>query len=587
MAAAAFGDRRLTRTSAVVDLVRDAVRTRRRLAAAIVVAQIVAMAAALTQPTLNAHIVDSGVVAGDVGYIERIGLLMVVVVVVGAAASITAVACASRLAADAAADLRSGIYRRTTRMSAVEYRRFGTPTLLTRSTIDVNLVSQAVFVFAATAVTAPIVTVGAVVLSMRQSVRLSPVIGAVAVALAVLVGVFVVAVTPLSKRLQRAVDGVGRQLREQLAGVRVIRVFGRERAVGERFDAANADLTNLARRVGAGQAVLGPATLAVTNIGTVAATVWAADLIDRSQMTIGDLTAFTGYLAQVVSGLILFLPIVTVWPRASAGADRIREVLAAADDRPGSARVAFEDEPFDICLDDVTVTYPNSTRPAVRSVNLRCPPGGVTAVVGGTSSGKSTLLATLTRTVEVTGGRVLLSGVATDEIGLGELRAVVTHVGRDHQLIAGTVADNLRLADPDAPDSVLWRAADIARVGALLRDRDGLESVVAQGGRNFSGGQRQRLAIARAIVRVPRVLVLDDAFSAMDPATAAAVLDGIRGELPDTTIVAAAQQIGCLVDAHQVVVLDRGELVAVGTHRGLLADARAYRELVETSEIGR
>ncbi|MCF8608563.1 ABC transporter ATP-binding protein/permease [Gordonia sp. HY285] len=585
MAAVEPRDRRLIRDSAIVELIRAAVGSHKRRVASIVLAQIVAMSAALAQPTLNAHIVDSGVVAGDVGYIERIGLLMLAVVAIGAVASIVAVACASRLAADVGADLRSRMYRRTTRMIAVEYRSLGTPTLLTRSTIDVNLVIQAVFVLAATAVTAPLVTVGAVVLSIRQSVRLSPVIGAVAVVLVVLVGVFVVALTPLSRQLQRAVDRVSLSLREQLSGVRVIRVFGREAAVGERFDEANAGLTALARRVGAVQALFGPVTLAVTNVGTVAATVWAADLIDRSQMTIGDLTAFTGYLGQVVSGLILFLPIATVWPRANAGAERIREVLGAADEPTGGGTAEFASAPLEVRFDAVTVDYPDATRPAVSSVTLTCAGGEVTAVIGGTSSGKSTLLATVARIVETSEGSVRVGGVRTDRVGLTALRAVVAHVGGEHQLVAGTIADNLRLADRDATDDVLWSALGAVRVASALRDRHGLDSVVTQGGRNFSGGQRQRLALARAIVRAPRVLVLDDAFSAMDRATAAAALDGVRRKLPDTTVIAAAQQIGSLADAHQIAVLDRGAVVDVGTHRDLVAESSVYRELT-AAEVG-
>ncbi|GAA2381859.1 MULTISPECIES: ABC transporter ATP-binding protein [Gordonia] len=570
----------MTSGHAAVALVRSAISDHKRLCAGIIAMQLVSMIAVLSQPALNARIVDSGVIAGNVGYIERTGLLMVAIVACGALSSVVAVALSSRLAADASAELRSRMFRKSARMDAEEYRGFGTHSLLTRSTVDANAVGQAVFAFAATAVTAPLITVGAVVGSFRQSWRLMPVVALTAVFLALVIGGFVLVVAPLAARLQRAIDRVNLTLREQLVGVRVIRLFRRERTVGVRFREANDDLTGLARRVGAAQALLFPVALAITNIAVAMTTMWSADLIGAGKMTIGDLTAFTGYLSQVVSGLVLFLPVIMLWPRAQASGGRIREVLDSAEaDAGGTAQSPAFGEAVPVDFAGVGVRYAGAHQSSLAEITVDCPAGGITGVVGGTSSGKSTLMAIVVRLVDATLGHVDLGGVRVTDLPLAALRRDVVLIRGDHQLVAGTVRSNLRLADGDAADDRLWRALDAARIGGALRDRDGLDTAVAQGGRNFSGGQRQRLALARAIVRAPRVLLLDDALSAMDRPTAAAVLRGLREALPDTTLLIAAQQVATVADADRIVVLDRGRTVGVGTHGELLDSCEVYREL--------
>ena len=576
-------------TATLVRVARTALRRRGLLVAALLVAQVVSVGASLAQPSFNARIVDNGVIAADVGYVQRMGGWMLAVAVVGLVASIAAVAVGSALSAGAAADLRHAVYRKAGSLSAAGYREFGTSTMLTRTSVDTGVVGSTVFLATSIAVSAPIITVGAVILSLRESVRLAPVIVVTAIVLGVGVGVFVVKVSPLAARMQAAVDAINGVLREHLTGTRLVRAFRREQHASRRFSAANHTLTALSRRVGAMQVLLLPGVLLVTNLATVLTSVFGAGLIESGDLTIGGLTAFTGYLVQIVVGITLFVALAATLPRAQASAARLADVLDHPDEEPDHDDAEAVPGPLALTFLDASVQYPSADRPTLREVSLQCAPGAVTAVIGGTSSGKSTLLALVPRLLTPSAGLVAAGGRPLTRWPLRALRAAVAYVGQGHALVAGTIRSNLRLADDDADDTTMWDALRAAQIADDVRARGGLDADVAQGGSNFSGGQRQRLAIARALVHRPRILCLDDAFSAMDRHTANAVLAGVRSMLPHATILLAAQQVPTVRGADAIAVLENGRVVAIGTHAELLTTSRVYREFADaqTSRVNR
>lgn len=533
---------------AVRRLASIAVEGRVRLLVGVVITQVIAMSASLAQPAFNALIVDNGVIAGDVPYIERMGAVMLGVAVCGLLASLAAIAFGSALSTGAAADLRQRVYGRAADFSSAAYQEVGTSTMLTRTSLDTAVVAQAIFLVTSVAVTAPIITIGAVVLSLQTSVTLAPVIVVAAVVLGIGVGLFVTFVTPLAATLQGAVDAVNRVLREQLSGTRVIRAFRREDTASERFDVANRDLAGLARRVGAIQLMLLPGVILVANVATTVTSLFGARLIEDGRLTIGGLTAFTGYLSQIVVGITLFITLAAIFPRARVSADRLLCVIERPSGLPDRGRLTIAG-PLPLAFKSVSVQYAEATHPAVASASFLCRPASVTAVIGSTSSGKSSLVALVPRLMDPTSGTVEIGGVPTPEWPLDALRAAVAHVGQGRTLIAGTIGSNLRMGfsaaatDPAADDELLWQALRAAEVAEVVIDRGGLDAEVSQGGANFSGGQRQRLAVARALVRRPRILCLDAAFSAMDRSTADAVLAGIRSMLPHATILIADQQV--------------------------------------------
>ncbi|ALG84698.1 ABC transporter ATP-binding protein [Gordonia phthalatica] len=557
-----------------------ALRGRVKLLVGVVVAQVVAMAASLAQPTLNAAIVDNGVIAGDIPYIERMGSVMLGVAIGGLVASLAAIALGSALSTRAAADLRSRVYRRATDFSTAAYQELGTPTMLTRTSLDTGVVTQAIFLTTSVAVTAPIITVGAVILSLQVSVDLAPVIVVTAIVLGIGVGVFVNFVTPLVSKLQIAVDTVNRVLREQLGGTRIIRAFRREHTASARFDDANRDLTDVARRVGAIQLMLLPGVLLISNVAIVATSLFGARLIEDGQLTIGGLTAFTGYLSQIVVGITLFITLAAVFPRARVSADRLNEVLEKPSGLPDEGRLARAGR-LPLSFRDVSVQYPGAEHPAVAFATFHCRAGSMSAIIGSTSSGKSSLISLVPRLLDPSSGTVDVGALSTRDWPLADLRAAVAHVGQGRALVAGTVASNLRLGASEADDAALWRALEATQVAETVVDRGGLDAEVAQGGANFSGGQRQRLAIARALVRNPRVLCLDAAFSAMDRSTADAVLRGVRETLPDATILIADQQIENVRSAERIAVLDGRTIVDIGTHEQLVQRCAVYREFAD------
>lgn len=570
-------------------LLGAAVRAHPLLCLGIVVAQVVTAASTLAEPAFNASIIDGGIVAGNIAHIERVAALMVVVAVIGLAAGLAVAVFGAELATRTTLRARRRLYRQAMALGHADFHRLGPATLITRTGSDTTTVSSALYSIVGIAASAPLLIVGSVIGAVRTSVGLTPLMAVVAVVLSITVGVLATRMLPLAERTQRAVDAVGATLREQLSGVRVIRSFGRERHESLRFATYNDDLTALARRTGVLQVMVQPAVLIIANLAIVAATALGATLIEHGDLQIGQLTAFTGYLAQVIAGVSMLVAVVAVLPRASVSAGRIDEVLSLpASDATGES---FQPEPrlgrhcvagavpagatsshrgaggLSLEFRHVSYRYPDADQPAVAEVSLRCAPNTMTAILGGTAAGKSTLLSLVPRLTDTDTGAILVGGVDIRRWDPSTLRRTVAYVGQGRVLVAGDVAANLRLGQPAASDEALWTALRLARADDFVRARDGgLAAPVTQGGANFSGGQRQRLAIARALVGLPRVLCLDDSFSAVNLEVAHSILAGVRRAMPDCTVLLAVQQAELARAADTVAVLDHGRLQSRGRH---------------------
>lgn len=578
---AGFGDKGV---AALRQLLASSFAGRPGLVVGLVIAQLAAAAGTLAQPALQGSIINNGVLAGDGAYINRIAIIMLVIAVAALAAGIGVAYFGSALTTNTAAELRERIYRRVMFLSRNDFDSFGTATLISRSTSDVLAVTSAQFAIVTVAASAPLLTIGAVIGAFGQAPALSPLIVVIAVLLAISVGFVVARMMPLANRSQRALDKVNGTVRSQVAGIRVIRAFGRERHEIDRFEELNDEVTSLNRSLATLQIAILPIVLLIVNATTVVAMLAGAALVDRGSIQIGRLTAFTGYLTQVAVGVSLLVAVTAVVPRAIVSAGRISQVLDAPSDDPGELYALSRGGAVTLELLSAGYRYPGAPHDAVRGVDLVCSPGTLTGIVGGTASGKSTLLALIPRLIEATSGELRACGVDLRYWEPAALRAVIGYVGHGQALLSGDVAHNLRLGRPDATDAELWEALEIARAADFIRARDGaLHAEVRQGGGNFSGGQRQRLAIARALVGRPGMLCFDDAFSALDRGTAESILAGIRRHLPACTVIATAQQPQLFASADMIVMLDGGIVVAAGSDRELRSESAEYRDLCRLS----
>ena len=553
---------------------------------AVVVLQLVGTLAMLYLPSLNADIIDNGVAKADTGYIVRVGVVMLAVTLVQVAATVAAVWFGARTALGFGRDVRAAVFHRVGTFSAREVNGFGAPSLITRTTNDVQQVQMLVLLTCTVMVSAPIMCVGGVVMALREDLGLSWLIVVSVAVLVASIWVVVSRMVPLFRQIQRLIDGVNRVLREQIAGIRVVRAFVREPAERVRFGDANAELTHVALRAGRLMAFMFPVVLLVLNVSSVAVLWFGADRVDSGQMQVGSLTAFLSYLMQILMSIMQATFMVVLLPRAAVCAERIGEVLDTDSSVvPPAAPVAEVREPATVELRGASFSYPGAEAPVLTDVSFRSGPGQVTAVVGGTGSGKSTLVSLLPRLMDVTGGSVLVGGVDVRELDPAVLHRVVGLVPQTSYLFTGTVASNLRYGRPEAEDEELWEGLRVAQaedfVAALP---EGLDAPVAQGGTNFSGGQRQRLAIARALVRAPEVYLFDDSFSALDLATDARLRAALRPLTRTATVVVVAQRVSTVVDADQIVVLDDGAVVGRGTHQELLERCPAYAEIVESQQ---
>ncbi|MBC7271637.1 MAG: ABC transporter ATP-binding protein [Streptomyces sp.] len=566
----------------LIRLLRTYLRPYRKPIALLVVLQFLQTCATLYLPTLNADIIDNGVVLGDTGYILSYGALMVGISLAQVVTNIGAVYYGARTAAALGRDVRGDVFDRVQSFSAREVGHFGAPSLITRTTNDVQQVQMLALMTFTLMVSAPIMCVGGIILALGLDVPLSGVLVAVVPVLGICVTLIVRALRPLFRSMQKRLDTVNRVLREQITGNRVIRAFVRDEYEQHRFRKANTDLTDVALRSGNLLALMFPIVMTVVNLSSVAVVWFGAHRIDGGGMQIGDLTAYLAYLMQIVMSVMMATFMFMMVPRAEVCAERIQEVLDTESSVvPPLAPVTELRRHGHLEIRGAGFRYPGAEEPVLKAVELVARPGETTAVIGSTGSGKSTLLGLVPRLFDATEGEVLVDGVDVRALGQEVLARTVGLVPQKPYLFAGTVATNLRYGNPDATDEELWHALEVAQARDFVeRLENGLDSPIAQGGTNVSGGQRQRLAIARTLVQRPEIYLFDDSFSALDYATDAALREALSRETAEATVVIVAQRVATIRDADRIVVLDEGRVVGTGTHRELMADNETYREIV-------
>ncbi|MGA5542910.1 ABC transporter ATP-binding protein [Mycobacterium sp. NPDC051198] len=571
-------------------LLRQYVRPYRRLLAIVAALQVISTLASLYLPTVNAAIIDDGVAKGDTGRIVELGGVMLGVTGLQVACAIGAVFFGSRAAMSFGRDLRSAIFHHVTTFSAEETGRFGAPSLLTRTTNDVGQIQQLLQMTATILITAPIMSVGGILMALHQDAGLSWLL-LVSVPVLALANFWIIThLMPIFRRMQRLIDGINRVMRDQLSGIRVIRAFAREPFEQHRFADANESLSATALEAGRWQALMLPATTLVINVSSVAL-IWFGGLrIDSGHMQVGSLIAFLAYFMQILMAVLMATVLAVMLPRASVCAERVSGVLGT---RPQITSPPDPVRPVSIAgeieFHDASFSYPGADRPVLQQVSMRVERGTTTAVVGSTGSGKSTLLAMICRFYDVTSGAVRVDGVDVRELDLEQLWSSIGLVPQRGYLFSGTIAENLRYgAAPgqELTDEQMWEALRIAAADDFVAAHpEGLDRLVAQGGINFSGGQRQRLAIARAVIRRPAIYLFDDALSALDVHTDARVRTALREVSADATVVIVSQRISTVIEADQVVVVEDGRIVGIGTHESLLADCPTYAEFAASQAI--
>lgn len=566
----------------LIRLLRAYLRPYSRPIALLVVLQLVSTLAALYLPTLNADIIDDGVVKGDTGYILRVGGVMIGVTLIQALCSIGAVYYGAHTAMAFGRDLRAAVFDRVQSFSAREVGQFGAPSLITRTTNDVQQVQMLALMSFTLMVAAPIMCVGGIIMALNQDVPLSGLLLAVIPLLGIVVLLLVRSLRPKFRSMQTRIDTVNRILREQITGIRVIRAFVKDGHEQTRFAGANGDLTNVALQVGRLMSFMFPAVMLVVNVSSVAVLWFGAHRIDSGAMQIGALTAFLSYLMQILMSVMMATFMFMMVPRAEVCAERIDEVLGTSSSVvPPATPITEVLRRGNLELRDVDFRYPGAEASVLRGIDITARPGETTAVIGSTGSGKSTLLGLVPRLFDATSGQVLLDGVDVRELAPEAIAESVGLVPQKPYLFSGTVASNLRYGRPDATDEELWHALEIAQAKDFVEKLpEGLDAPIAQGGGNVSGGQRQRLAIARALVRKPDVYLFDDSFSALDYATDARLRKALSRETADATVLIVAQRVSTIRDADRIIVLDEGAVVGTGTHRELMADNPTYREIV-------
>lgn len=571
-------------------LLRRYVRPYRSLLAAVAALQVVSTLASLYLPTVNAAIIDDGVAKGDTGRIVDLGGVMLGVTALQVLCSVGAVFFGSRAAMSFGRDLRSAIFHHVTTFSAAETARFGAPTLLTRTTNDVGQIQQLLQLTCTMLVTAPIMSIGGIAMAVHQDAGLSWLLLVSVPVLALANYTIIKRLMPVYRRLQGVIDGINRVMRDQLSGIRVIRAFSREPVERVRFAEANDALAGTAIEGGRWQALMLPVTTLVINVSSVAL-IWFGGLrIDAGHMQVGSLIAFLAYFMQILMAVLMATFLLVLFPRASVCAERITEVLdtspaITSPEQPRRPRARTGE----ITLQNATFSYQGADRPVLQDISFSSPSGTTTAVVGSTGSGKSTLLSLICRLYDATAGAVLVDGVDVRDRDIEELWSTIGLVPQRGYLFTGTVAENLSygaVPGQELTDDDMWEALRVAAADDFVRAHpEGLQMPVAQGGINFSGGQRQRLAIARAVIRRPAIYLFDDAFSALDVHTDARVRDALRAVSGGATVVIVSQRISTIADADQIVVVDDGRVVGIGTHESLLAHCPTYVEFVESQSV--
>jgi ATP-binding cassette subfamily B protein len=566
----------------LIRLLRDLLRPYRAQAGFVLLLQLAQTIATLYLPSLNADIIDKGVAVGDTGYILRIGMLMLGISLLQVACSILAVYFGARVAMSFGRDLRAALFTHVQEFSAQEVGKFGAPTLITRTTNDVQQVQMVVLMTFTIMVMAPIMLVGGVVLALQEDVALSGLLVVAVPALGVVVGLIVRKMVPYFRKMQQRIDAINRVMREQITGLRVIRAFVRERREAERFAEANDALFDTSLRVGRLMSLMFPVVMLIMNVTSVGVLWFGAGRIDAGEMQIGALTAFLSYIMYILMAVMMSTMMFVMVPRAVVSAERITDVLDTASSvEPPAEPVRLPQPRGRLELRGVEFRYPGAERPVLHGVDLVAEPGQTTAVIGSTGSGKTTLVDLVPRLFDATAGTVRVDGVDVRDLAPQDLWSMVGLVPQRPYLFSGTVASNLRYGDPDATDEDLWHALEVAQARSFVEELpEGLDAPIAQGGTNVSGGQRQRLAIARALVRKPAIYLFDDSFSALDFATDAALRAALVPETRRAAVVVVAQRVATIRDADRIVVLDAGRVVGTGTHEELMAGCQTYQEIV-------
>jgi ATP-binding cassette subfamily B protein len=568
----------------LIRLLRTYLRPYKRELTAVLLLQLVGTIAMLYLPSLNADIIDQGVARGDTGYILDIGGWMLLVTLAQIASSIAAVYFGARAAMAFGRDLRAGIFERVGTFSGREVAHFGAPSLITRTTNDVQQVQMLVVLTCTMLVAAPIMCVGGIIMALQEDVHLSWLVLVSVPVMVVAVGLIIWRMMPQFRLMQERIDRVNRVLREQIGGIRVVRAFVREPHETKRFGAANAELTDTALRAGRLMSLVFPIVMLVFNASSVAVLWFGAARIDAGQLEIGALTAFIQYLVQILMSVMMATFMVMMVPRAAVCAERIVEVLDTESTvAPPREAVEAVAEAGELEFRDVSFQYPGAEEPVLRGLTFRARAGQTTAIIGSTGAGKTTLLSLVPRLFDATAGAVLVDGVDVRERDLDVLWSRIGLVPQKPYLFSGTVASNLRYGNPDATDEELWRCLEIAQARDFVEAMpEGLDAPIAQGGTNVSGGQRQRLAIARALVHQPAIYLFDDSFSALDLGTDARLRAALRPAVADAVVVIVAQRVSTIIDADQILVLEDGEIVGVGRHDDLLVTCPTYAEIVES-----
>jgi ATP-binding cassette subfamily B multidrug efflux pump len=568
----------------LIRILRTYLRPHRRLIAGVIFFQLLQSGASLWLPTLNADIIDNGVTKGDTSYIIDHGGFMLLVTIAQVACSITAVWFGARLAMGLGRDLRSAVFTHVGEFSEREVTRFGAPSLITRTTNDVQQVQVLVLMTCTMLVSAPILAIGGIVLALQQDIQLSWLMAVSIPVLVISIGLVISRMVPQFRLMQKRIDVINRVLREQLTGIRVVRAFVREDVETDRFTQANDAVTQTALRVGRLTSLMFPIVMLVLNLSSAAVIWFGAFRVADGSLQIGTLSAFLQYLVQILMAVMMATFMAMMIPRASVSAERIGEVL----DTESTVRIADHPvtelgEQGTVALRDVGFAYPGAEQPVLSNLDFEVPVGKTTAIIGSTGAGKTTLINLLPRLFDATSGEVVIDGVDVRELDPDLLWGRIGLVPQKPYLFSGTVASNLRYGKPDATDEELWAALETAQARDFVSEMpEGLDAPISQGGTNVSGGQRQRLAIARALVKRPEIYVFDDSFSALDLATDARLRRALDRDVAGATRVVVAQRISTIIDADQIIVLEDGRIVGKGSHDELLSTCSTYLEIVES-----
>ncbi|MDQ1054537.1 ATP-binding cassette subfamily B multidrug efflux pump [Arthrobacter sp. SORGH_AS 212] len=569
-------------------LLVEYLRPHRALLAAVVIFQLAQSIASLYLPTLNADIIDEGVAKGDTGYILSTGTIMLVITLAQIACAVVAVYFGAKAAMGLGRDLRGAIFERVGEFSEQEVTRFGAPSLITRSTNDVQQVQQLVLMSATLMVAAPMLSIGGVIMAIQQDVQLSWLIAVCVPVLLIAVGLIVTRMVPLFRKMQKRIDTVNRVLREQLTGIRVVRAFVREDVETARFTKANADVTDVALHAGRLMALMFPVVMLVLNVSSVAVIWFGSFRIGDGSMQVGTLIAFLSYLMQILMSVMMATFMAVMIPRASVSADRIGEVLGTRSSvlpplDPVTAAAGGRQRRGELEMRDVGFAYPGADQPVLSGISFTARAGQTTAIIGSTGAGKTTLVNLMPRLFDVTTGAVLIDGVDVRDLHPDLLWGHIGLVPQRPYLFTGTVRSNLLYGNPAATEDELWEALEIAQARDFVEEmEEGLDAPISQGGTNVSGGQRQRLAIARALVKRPELYIFDDSFSSLDTGTDARLRRALKRSTAGATMVVIAQRVSSIVEADQILVLDDGRIVARGTHHELLETSETYREIVSS-----